>query len=180
MKNFLLTITLIVIAACVSGCNCGKNPTVQEQQQQASSYIVSQPPVTAKAGVKDPTNGFVKINPTFNDIIEENTTEKASVWFKDGLGAQIPAMDDGDILEVVNNDNQFLVYVANIGENEFRKYCEKLQANGYTANENDNWESYNMSNGTYDINLRFGQDGWTVSTIRAKMKDAPADTKTCN
>lgn len=163
MKKFLFAITFMALVLNLSGCTSNTS-------SEKVDYIVSEAPAVAREGIKDPTTGFVKINPNFRDEDMPKATEGAPVWFKNGLGSKIPAIDNGNILEAVNNDKQFLAYVGNIDEKKFDKYIEKLLSQGFQYGESKSWESLSLSSDTYEVNLRFCQDGSSVATIRAKVK----------
>ena len=174
IKKFLCAVTFIALVLNLSGCTSNNAETATESEKAPAKvdYIVSKAPATAREGVKDPTTGFVKINPTFSVEALPEKSDKAPSWVKDGLGSKIPAIDNGNILEVINTNDQFLVYVANIDEKGFQKYYEKLAAAGYQFCDNNNWESFGLYNDSYDVNMRFGQDGPNVTTIRAKIRTA--------
>lgn len=172
IKKFLCAVTFIALVLNLSGCTSknAETDTATEKVQQKVDFIVSEPPVNAREGVKDPTTGYVKINPSFIEDESVLNSKKPVEWVKDGLGANIPPIDEGCVLEVVNTDDQFLAYVANTTEDSFRKYFEKLVANGYQYGDISTWESFNLYNDKYEVNMRYHQDGGTVTTIRAKLK----------
>ncbi len=170
IKKILCTATFIALVLGMAGCS-SKAPENIATPEEKVDYIVSEAPAATREGTKDPTTGFVKINPKFNGSELPKATENAPKWFKKGLGSKIPAMDNGNIMEAVNNDNQFLAYVANIDENKFKKYVDKLLSQGYQYGETTSWESLQLSNGQYEINLRFSQEGDKVTTLRAKILD---------
>lgn len=176
IKKFLYATTFLSLIFIMSGC-AAEAPDVElpelatPKQFDENGYFVSKAPSEARIGVKDPTKGFIKINPKFSYEDYPKESNEAPKWFKNGLGSKIPAMDNGNILEVINNDNQFLTYIGNIDEEKFEKYIEKLLAQGYQYGESKNWESLEFFNDKYEINLRFSQDGDKVTTLRAKILD---------
>lgn len=170
IKKILCTATFIALVLGMAGCS-SKAPENIATPEEKVDYIVSEAPAAAREGIKDPTTGFVKINPKFNGAELPKATENAPKWFKKGLGSKIPAMDNGNILEVINDDNQFLAYIGNITEEKFDKYIEKLLAQGYKYGKSKNWESLDFANDKYEINLRFSQEGDKVTTLRAKILD---------
>lgn len=170
IKKILCTATFIALVLGMAGCS-SKAPENVATPEEKVDYIVSEAPAATREGTKDPTTGFVKINPKFNGSELPKATENAPKWFKKGLGSKIPAMDNGNILEVINDDNQFLAYIGNINEEKFEKYVQKLLAQGYTYGKSRNWESLDFANDKYEINLRFSQEGDKVTTLRAKILD---------
>ncbi len=166
LKKTLLITLFILTAAFVSGCQSSDTADGND------NYIVTTAvPENAREGVKDETQGYIKINPNFDAANIPQKRGKIKKWMKDGLGSKIPGIEEGNILEVINNDNQFLAYIGNTDEKVFQNYYEKLLSNGYKFNqENQSWENFSLNNEQYEINLRFGQDGPNVITIRAKLK----------
>lgn len=168
IKKLLCTVTFIALVLGMTGCS-SKAPEKASAPAEKVDYVVVEAPATAREGVKDPTTGFVKINPKFDGSKLPQATNNAPKWFKNGLGSKIPAIDNGNILEVVNNDNQFLAYVANIDEQKFENYRQKFLRQGYQYGKSTSWESLELRNDQYEVNLRFSQDGDKITTIRAKI-----------
>lgn len=177
-KKYLLASTLIATTLMMTGCgNKAENANVpadtakQEAPAKAeTSYKVVEPPTIAKQGVKDNTMGYVKINPTVDfGALNVDPKDKKVEWPKDGFAAQIPSIPSGHVAEVVNTKDAFAAYVMNSDEKSFQAYYEKLLKEGYVfETPNQSWENFTMLSPTVAINLRFGQDGYQVITVRAK------------
>lgn len=168
LKKSFLTVAFLLTVMILSGCNNAPQNETANEAEKVDYIVTTVIPTSAREGVKDETVGFIKINPNFDAGTIPAQKEKIK-WFNKGLGAQIPAFDEGNILEVINTDDAFLVYIANVDEQMFGDYFSKLAANGYEfSKENQNWENFNMHNDKYAVNMRFGQDGPNVTTIRAK------------
>lgn len=174
LKKSLLTIAFLATAIIVSGCNAGNNSS--EEPEQVDYIVTLELPKQTKEGLTDKAVGFVKIDPHYDT--NNLPAEKGKIkWFKKGLGSEIPAFDEGKILEVINTDKDFVVYIANVDDVMFRKYYEKLASAGYEFSDKENsWENLNMQNDKYAVNLRFSQDGPNVTTVRAKLLK-PSDVK---
>ena len=74
----------------------------------------------------------------------------------------------GDLLEVINTDNAFVAYIANVDEKLFKDYFDLLCTKGYHFADTS-WESMLLYNDKYEINMRYSQDGATVTTLRARI-----------
>lgn len=185
LKKYLLATTLIATTLFISGCNnktedANVNPDTAKQEAPAKAktpYQVVPPPTTAKQGVKDNTVGYVKINPTVDfNTVNVSPTDKKVKWPTDGFAAQVPSIPYGHVAEVVNTADAFAAYVMNTEEKDFVAYYEKLLSKGFVfEKQNQTWESFTMLSPTVAINLRFGQDGPKVITVRAK-KITPSST----
>lgn len=184
-KKYLLATTLIATTLIMSGCNnkpesTSANSDTAKKEAPAKAkapYKVVAPPTIAKQGVKDNTVGYVKINPTVDfGALGVDPKDKKIVWPTDGFAAEVPSMPYGHVAEVVNTKDAFAAYVMNTGEKDFVAYYEKLLSKGFTfETPNQNWESFTMLSPEVAINLRFGQDGFNVITVRAK-RVTPAST----
>ncbi len=180
LKKYLLTATLIATTLMMTGCdnkapNADTDKNAKQETAKLPSYVVSQPPKEAKAGVKDPTQGYIKINPTvdFNNIAVDKKDKKI-IWPTDKFAKQVPAFTNGHVAEVVNTDDSFAAYIVNVEEKDFEAYYNKLAEAGFGFSSKDQkWDNFTMASPTVEINLRFGQDGPTVTTVRAK-KITPA------
>lgn len=180
LKKYLLTATLIATTLMMTGCdnkapNADTDKNAKQETAKLPPYVVSQPPKEAKAGVKDPTQGYIKINPTvdFNNIAVDKKDKKI-VWPTDKFAKQVPAFTNGHVAEVVNTDDAFAAYIVNVEEKDFEAYYNKLAEVGFGFSSKDQkWDNFTMVSPTVEINLRFGQDGPTVTTVRAK-KITPA------
>lgn len=183
LKKYLLATTLIVTTLFISGCSnktedANAKPDTAKKEAPAkakTTYKVVEPPTIAKQGVKDNTIGFVKINPTVDfGALGVDPKDKKIVWPKDGFAAQVPSMPSGYVAEVVNTKDAFAAYVMNAEEKDFIAYYEKLLSKGFVFEKPEqSWESFTLVSPEMAINLRFGQDGYKVITVRAK-KVAPA------
>ena len=182
LKKYLLTATLIATTLMMTGCDnkapnadTDKNAKQETAQQETQSYKVSPVPTNAKQGVKDNTDGYIKINPTVDfGKLNIDAKDKKVLWPNDKFAKQVPAIPSGHVAEVSNTDNAFVAYVMNTDEKTFQSYYEKLSGSGYNFEKpNQGWDNFTMVSPTIAINLRFGQDGPNVTTIRAK-KITPA------
>lgn len=178
LKKYLLTTTLIAATLFMTGCNNKTDDKEAESNAKVAAYVVAQPPAEAKAGVKDNTKGYIKINPSVDfSTLNVDKKDKKILWPQDKFAKQVPAFTSGHVAEVINTDDAFAAYIMNVEEKDFAAYYEKLANAGFQfAAKNQNWENFTMSTPTVEINLRFGQDGPTVTTLRAK-KVTPAPAK---
>jgi predicted small secreted protein len=179
LKKSLLVVAFISTALVLTGC--GQNASDNNadgvgnnaKEVVKESYIVSNPPATAKEGVKDPTTGYVKINPKFTMEDIHKGVRKID-WPTDKMAENLPPFPGGQVLEIINTDDQFCAYIANTTGKDFEDYFTKLNAVGYDIGKHDTWEDFNLQSPTVAVNLRFGQDGPDVITVRAKKVSAPA------
>lgn len=171
LKKYILATTFILTTLFMTGCD---NKATENEKADVQPYVISNPPKEAKAGVKDETEGFIKINPTLDFYkISIDKKDKKIVWPKDKFAKQVPPFKSGHIAEIVNTNNSFAAYIFNVDEKDFSNYYDELAKSGFKfAKEKQSWENFTMYSDNIEINLRFGQDGPTVTTLRAK-KIAP-------
>lgn len=177
MNKFLILVLLFTLVLFVTACAVNK-PSGKEEDSLTQSlkepkdYIVTTKiPTTTRSGLVDNAEpGYVAINPTYTEA--EIPADKGKIeWFDTGLGARIPAFPEGKLLEVINTDDNFVAYIANVSEDDFRQYFETLFANGYIGDINT-WEGFTLFNPMIAINMRYLQEPGRVTTIRArKMKN---------
>lgn len=160
---FLMTVMLSVLTTgCVS-------PSDIKKDNQTEEYIVTtEIPKQSYNGITDNANpAFIKIYPHFNR--GQYSPKKGPLkWFTTGLGSKIPPVREGLILETINTDKDFIVFIGNINESIFEKYFNDLTEAGYTFEGSTHWDNMNLFNEQYAINLRFCQDGKKVMTVRAR------------
>ena len=167
LKKYFFVTTFILTTLFMTGCD---NKTAENNTADVQPYVVSNPPKEAKAGVKDETEGYIKINPTVDFYkINVDKKDKKILWPKDKFAKQVPPFQSGHVAEIVNTNNSFAAYIINVEEKDFSNYYDELAKSGYKfTKEKQSWENFTMYSDKVEINLRFGQDGPTVTTLRAK------------
>jgi len=155
--------------AAATNTTATNTTTANTTVQKGVNYIVTTNiPKTAREGVKDTAEpGFVPINPNY-DFQKIPKTKGKIEWFKTGLGSKIPAFPEGNLLEVINTDKEFVAYIANVDEKTFSNYFTTLFNNGYTGHI-PNWEGFTLVSPTIAVNLRYMQEPGSASTIRARL-----------
>lgn len=180
MNKFLIVSVLLVLVVFVTGCamkksadTAVKEPAAEATTEQANTgkfeYIVTTViPTKAMDGVKDPAEpGYVPINPNYD--INQRPKDKAKIeWFKTGLGAKVPPVAEGNIMEVINTDDQFVVYIVNVPQNVFGEFLDSFFKNGFEG-ARGSWESQTFFNKEIAVNTRYMQEQGLVSTIRARV-----------
>ena len=167
-KKSIMTIAFIATTLILSGCSSDKNG--EKLSPQKIDYIVTtQLPTETAEGIVDKANpAYVKIYPHFNRG-EYSGEINDIVWFKKGLGSKIPPFKRGKLLEVINTDKAFAAYIGNVDEKMFSDYFSSLADVGYQFFPDKHWSNMTLYNEKYEINLRFGQDGANVTTVRARI-----------
>lgn len=173
LKKSLLSIFFIATAIVLTGCGSNdkktaetvKQPAVQEQVD----YIVTTefPTANAEGHVEKAKPGYVKLAPNFAGDYPQ--TKGKIKWFTTGLGSKIPAFPEGKLLEVINTDNAFCAYIGSVDEKMFKDYFELLGNSGFHFYDYTGWDNMSLYNEQYEVNLRFGQDGYKVTTVRARI-----------
>ena len=174
MNKFFIVCMLFVTIVFITGCVFQKPAKVESTDDNTANlnYILTKDiPTTAASGVKDGAEpGYVPINPNYdsNQIPEG---EEKNDWFKSGLGLSLPPFKGGRLLEAINTGKEFLVYIANVSEDEFRVYFETLFANGFEG-EINTWETLTLFRPDIAVNMRYSQEPGAVTTIRARLLGA--------
>ena len=173
MNKFLIMVLIFTLVLFVTACAVRKpsekeeNTTSQPVTEPKDYIVTTKIPTAAREGLVDNAEaGYVPINPVY--VEAEIPTDKGKIdWFDTGLGARIPAFPEGKLLEVINTDDKFAAYIANVSEDDFRQYFETLYTQGYIGDINT-WEGFTLFNPVIAINLRYLQEPGQVTTIRAR------------
>lgn len=169
IKKVLIIFSVIVLSVLITGCASQQNKSAVILRPKDVDYITPREiPQKSYDGVVDHANpSFIKIFPHFH---RSNYSKKRGpiTWFSEGIGAKVPAVQEGVILEAINTETDLIVFIGNVDEPIFEKYFNTLTENGYTFEGSTTWDNMNLFNEKYAINLRFCQDGQNVMTVRVR------------